>query len=443
MDLHASSTEHPATIRRSSCFVTAKYKLKGRTTLLHRDLRFESMLVLGFVAAAAFSLTAAAPFVERSTPGVVNIPLSHRKSTAPRFINSTRIPHESAHRRRDEPETSLQFTGERYFVDYEIAGQTISAILDTGSSDTWAFATGASGSNLFDPSSAKSGYKWVNNDFEDAYGDGSNTVHGSWGEATITLGGASVDNYPFAYLNQSDILFPDNRGIFGISVWEAEAADPPYTPFVQRLKEQGTISSNAFSLYLSNEDATEAELILGGIDSAKYDGQLYTVPWSSGELDILSAYYGVDFEVEGQKLSGVFDTGTPQILLPQNIADSLAEEYGFYWNDYDQAYETTIKPDFSGKKGIDFNFSGVNITVPTEDLILEESEGIYLFSVARSIDEIFFSLNILGDPILRQLYLVFDLDNKQYALAPVKYTDDSNVQAITTSIPGAKAAPGS
>lgn len=393
--------------------------------------------------ASVISISIAAPLAERGAPGVLTIPVSHKISTAPRFTNSSRIAHPGRSlRKRNDPETSLDFTGERYFVDYEIAGQKISAILDTGSSDTWAFATGSSGSNLFDPDSATSGYKWLNNDFTDSYGDGSNTVTGSWADATVTLAGASVDNYPIAYLNQSDNLFPDNRGIFGISVKSAESAPTKYTPFVQRLQEQGTINANAFSLYMANEDATDAELILGGVDSAKYKGPLYTVPWSSGEFGILESYYGVDIEFQGHSFSAIWDTGTPQILLPQDLADSAASDYGFSWDSYNEVYASQTKPDLTGRTGLNFTISGVEVNVPAEDLILEEDQGTYIFAVGRSISEFIFELNILGDPILRQLYLVFDIDNKQYAFAPVKYTSDSDLKAITTSIPGAQPAPG-
>lgn len=399
------------------------------------------MIGVNLASAVITGLAAAAPLSERaSTSGVLGVPVSHKQSTAPRFTNSSRVGHPGrSSRKRSDPQSSLQFTGERYFIDYELAGQTITGILDTGSSDTWVFATGASGSNLFDPSTA-SGYTWLSNGYHEAYGDGSNQVSGTWADASVSVGGASVGDYQFAYLNQSDTLFPDNRGIFGIGVQVAESANPQYTPFVERLKEQGTISSNAFSLYLSNEEATEAQLLLGGVDLAKSDGQMYTIPWSSGTFGIYSSYYGVDAEVMGTQFSAIWDTGTPVLELPQSVADKVAAEYGFSWSDSSEAYLTTTEPDLTGKSGLNVSFSGVEINIPAKDLILADYDGTYEFAVSRATPDGLIQTGCMGDPILRQLNMVFDLENHQYGIAPVKFTSESNVQAITDSIPGAQPA---
>lgn len=350
----------------------------------------------------------------------------------------------------------LDFTGTRYFVDYEIAGQKLTGILDTGSSDTFCFLSDPLTLyyNTFDPSKSSS-YQWLNNDFKAAYGTGSNRISGTWSKDTVTLGDASVDGYQFALLNQSDILFEENRGIFGMSVDKAEESDVKYPMFVEQLKDNGVISSNSFSLSVSSDlgvpsgddlipPSTQGTLVLGGIDLAKCNDSLYTVPWSQEGL-IGSEYYAVDTEVNGTSFQAIWDTGTAEILLPEKIADSYAHKNGFYFDILGEEYVKLGPSNMAGKEGLTFNFSGVNITVPAEDLIIEETSEYSILGLGRSIVQsnatFSIALNILGDPIIRQLNLAFDLDNKQYGLCPVKYTSDSNVQAITNSIPGAIPAP--
>lgn len=394
------------------------------------------------IASMALGVLLAAPLDTRDAdPKVLQVPLSRQNSTGPRAWRDNHFRYLHGLSKRSDPETSLQFTGVRYFIDYEIGGQKITGILDTGSSDTFPLAKSAGGSNTYDPSSSST-YQYISNNFTESYGDGSENVSGAWAKDTVSVGGASVEGYQIAFLNQSTSLFSDNKAIFGISVENAEAAVPKYPPYVQRLKEQGTISANAFSLFLTNEDATEASLLLGGVDLAKCDGQLYTVPWSTDGF-MGGSYYAVDAEFNGQEIQGIWDTGTPQLALPQNIADSIASKYGYSYDSSSGYYTKFGLTNMDNQEGITFSFSGVNITIPAKDLLFEDL-GVYSYlALARSIEGDGLTLNIFGDPILRQMNLVFDLDNKQYGISQVKYTTDSNVQAITDSIPGATAAPNS
>lgn len=390
-------------------------------------------VLLGVVVTAITALAAPEKRSNSGTgPGSIEL-------TAKKVRTSRRRTHNpgSAHVRL--PESVLNFTNIEYLIDYKVGDQELTGIFDTGSSDTWGFSTAAGSEHTFDPEKAakSSAYHWTNNNFKAAYGDGSNQISGSWASDTISVGGASVANYPFAFANQSSPqYFPDNMGIFGCSVKKAETRDPSYTPYVQRLKDQGTIDSNSFTIFTSNEDSTEATIIFGGVDSAKYDGPLYKLPRTFEGISSAD-YLSVDAETDdGEHFEGIWDTGTSLIMLPQTAADNIAEVYGFKWEAVSQTY-VSQNADLTGKPPFNLTFSGVTIQVPPEDMVIESEDGVYTLSVTRGLNEFFTSMYILGDPILRQISLTVDLDNDEYAIAPVKQSSDSNVEPIESSIPSA------
>lgn len=388
-----------------------------------------------------FSLAAVAAWLspsKRSDNGVLEIHARKGKAATRRDSTFAKL-------QVSLPEATLNFTGIEYFIDYDIGGQSMVGIMDTGSSDTWVFSSAAGANNYtFDPIQAanSSHYKWLDNTFQAAYGDGSNTISGSWASDTVTVAGASVDNYDFAFANNSSPdYFPDNIAIFGLSVEDAETRTPMYKPFTQRLKEQGTIDSYTYTIFTTNEDSTEATLLLGGIDSAKYEGPLIKLPRSflGSQLGLLaSEYLAVETEADdGSQFQAIWDTGTSQVLVPQTIADNMADIYGFTWDGDLEAYVSHTN-DVTGKPPFNLTFSGYTVQIPPEDMILDYEEGYYLFSLGRGLSELgIFNIYILGDALLRQISLTVDLDNNEYAIAKVKHTDESNIQPVKSSIPGA------
>lgn len=397
-------------------------------------------IIMKGILAAALALASAMPISKRSDNGVVEIHakkrINHKKQSSTLQKLKTSL-----------PEADLNFTGIEYLIDYEIGDQKMTGIMDTGSSDTWVFST-AAGKNqyTFDPSAAAeaSGYTWLDNSFSAAYGDGSNTISGSWAKDTVTVGGASVEDYQFAFANNSSPdYFPDNIAIFGLSVEQAETRTPNYTPFTERLKEQGTIDSYAYTIFTGDKDSSEGTLLLGGIDSAKINGSLYTLPRSTGGQlgSLASDYLTVDTTYGDQTFQAIWDTGTSQTLLPQSIADDIASTYGFSYSENEGGYIAQGTPDVSGKPPVKLSFSGFEIEIPTEDMILESTDGISLLTIGRGINELFYELYILGDAVLKQISFTFDPDNDEYAVGLVKHTDESNIEAISGSIPGAQSPP--
>jgi candidapepsin len=97
--------------------------------------------------------------------------------------------------------------------------------------------------------------------------------------------------------------------------------------------------------------------------------------------------------------------------------------------------------------GVTYSFSGATVTVPPSELAIPLSDlGLHvsgyeyfvpIYSIEESSEYV-----LLGDSFLRSAYVVYDLDNKEISIAQSSFdTTNSNIQAITDSVPGAKPAP--
>lgn len=374
---------------------------------------------------ALLSIVLGAPISADINRNVIQVPLK-----------KTILTNDDLKRRSMNYEEQLYFSRLRYYTNYTVGGQTQSAILDTGSSDTWLFSVNA-WSGGFDPWKSYS-YSWKNDDFTAAYGLGYVSVSGTWAEDTVGFAGAEVPHFSFAYLNETSGRFPDHRGIFGMGPRAAENRRPSQPTYVERLKEAGKIRSNTFSIF-SGADDSEASLLIGGIDTAKYKSPLYTLPFETNTI-YSRYYYSISFEFDGVKYGGgVLDTGTPYILLPRSVADTVAEKYGCIWDEDYQSYLRFTEPsDYS--PGLDIIIGGISIVVPVQDLFTV-NQGIYRLMISHSLNYGRYSLNILGDPVLKQLYLLFDNDNHGIAFAPIVKTDDCAIVSVGDTIPDSQPAP--
>lgn len=131
-----------------------------------------------------------------------------------------------------------------------------------------------------------------------------------------------------------------------------------------------------------------------------------------------------------------------EILLPEHLAESVAHKYGYYFDLLGSIYIKFGPTNMENQEGLTFNFSGANITVPAEKLVVADFGFMSILGVGKAIQDKNYTLSILGDPIMRQLNMVFDIDNKQYGISNIKHTSDTDVQAVTDSIPGSVPAPG-
>lgn len=338
--------------------------------------------------------------------------------------------------------------------------QYVNLTVDTGSSDLWVAASAQVSPEFFDP--IKSSSYYTNNTafvINNSKGAGS----GVWATETIKMGSLTVTNQLFGTLNTS-FSTATAEGILGLGPMLLESAlTPTYPNFCQKLKDQGLIAKNVFSVFLNTWNKSNGSLLFGAVDSSKYVGQLYTVSMSpTHHMDIsLSKIQvnGVDITWTPSWLP--LDTGTTITFLPPDVFISIASRInnlhyigGAFFAD---------STNFDYNQSIVFDFSGAQIIAPIRDMMVH-SKDIFLPSadIPANYDQVLGIFpnsasngqNILGSTFLRSAYVVFDLESFEISLAQANIdtyppfwppaTQNATKPVITpviSSVPGAKNAP--
>ncbi|GEQ71141.1 hypothetical protein JCM33374_g4822 [Metschnikowia sp. JCM 33374] len=293
-------------------------------------------------------------------------------------------------------------------------------------------------------------------DFYVEYGDGS-YASGIWGTDYVAVGGLNVSDVSIAIANKTS----SEVGVLGIGLTWLEVTSifndtqPAYTyeNFPVRLKSTGVINKVAYSLYLNDTNASSGTVLFGAVDHAKYSGQLQTVPIINTRPQIrknpIAFYVGLDsvtlgdskqnISIANDTLYALLDSGTTLTYLPYTYVDAIAASLnGKVTNS--EFYEVSCKYNTSSAF-VTYNLSGVQINAPLSDLILSNEKGTkcYLGLVSSTSGR---PVAILGDSFLRHAYVVYNLEDYEISLAPVKYSNSENIEAISSTVPSAVKAPG-
>lgn len=158
-----------------------------------------------------------------------------------------------------------------YFATVQVGtpAQTLTLVLDTGSSDVWVLASNASlctnealqneyGScvTTFDASESSTFEVVDAGGFSIKYEDES-SASGSYVTDDFSIGGASVKNLQMGYATDSTL----NTGLMGIGFDADEATQSIYPNLIDDLVSQGLITTKAYSLYLVSPRAFPTEIL--------------------------------------------------------------------------------------------------------------------------------------------------------------------------------------
>jgi yapsin 1 len=305
-----------------------------------------------------------------------------------------------------------------------------------------------------------------NTAFSISYADGS-FAKGTWGHDDVSIGGVSVPNLSLAVCDNAD----NAMGILGIGLAGLEttysgsaslssifsSSNPyKYENLPIKLKNLGLIKQVAYSVYLNDAQADNAEILFGAIDHTKYKNDLVALPIintlkSKGyndaiQLDVtLNSVTLIDEKQKTQAVVGsgaaaaLLDTGTTLTYVPQDVLNSIlslldtqySSSVGYYvmnCNDGDDLL-------------LNFNFQSLIISIPLSSFLvpLVTTQGRtseYCMVGIQSSDTDSFTL---GDNFLRNVYMVADLENLEIALATADHdnTSTSNIEVMSTGIPSA------
>ncbi|KAK7541192.1 aspartic peptidase domain-containing protein [Phyllosticta citribraziliensis] len=354
--------------------------------------------------------------------------------------------------------------------------------LDTGSSDTWlpdrlsneCKRTGCKYGVFEKKLSSTFEELSTRGEFETLYEDGAG-VTGIYFSDTLNMGGLNITKLTMGLgINFTGTrMTPDTEGgIMGIGYEALEVSarkDPSntYPNVPKQLLERGHISSLAYSLWLNDDDAKFGNILFGGVDTEKFQGDLISVPIvrsrDTGLYDRFTvALSGLAVtEKSGKKVydqqdltvPASLDSGSTITSLPDDLATRILHGVGAFNPENGNVW---LVPCALGSQGasMKFSFGGTNgptIAVPFEDLVipfaslpnvapqLKEPKKVPICKLG--IDRAGNGPVILGDTFLRSAYVVYDLHKNIIALAPTKpYANDSHVEEITNlSIPGVTA----
>ncbi|KAI9486131.1 MAG: aspartic peptidase domain-containing protein [Benjaminiella poitrasii] len=383
--------------------------------------------------------------------------------------------------------------GSQYLIEVGIGTppQYFAVTLDTGSADLWVPSTECPASSCpfyrYDTSKSST-FKSLNKPFNIQYGIGS--VNGTYATDTVTVGGVSVAKQQIGLAQQTeDIMTPnpsvggtgsdtptpfnntsteniEANGILGMgypSLTQANSqGEGSYNPFVFNLVSQNIIKEPIFSIYLNSvtQHNWSGEILFGGVDSTKFDGNLTYLPvaglTTQANSDDVSYYYwmvyGQGLGVTGASTNptwrlreiGAFilDTGTTLTYLPTSVATEIVSaiagennyvldsQSGVFIVDCATAQSTArFQLEMSPQAG--FSNSPVILSVAASELVIPvdgetaETAQVCMFGIAPlgNSASIGSNMYLVGDSVLRSAYMVFDIGQNRVGLAPSKGTN--------------------
>lgn len=382
------------------------------------------------------------------------------------------------------PVGSVSLDNEQYYyqIQLEIGNppQKADFTIDTGSSDLWVMSdknpyctddpSNITGINctdsVFHPELSHT-YERLTTPFNIVYGDRT-MANGTLGRDTLRLGdGLTVSNATFAL---ADVV-NSSTCVFGVGFIGNEAnarvynngsgVFPTYFNVPTLMKEQELISTNAYSLWLNDVEAESGSILFGGIDRAKYEGNLWVLPvynnyhkYTDRPIQtrvMLNSVTADGLPLADFQIPVLLDSGTSFAYLPPPIVHAMGSALGFIYDELLGYYFGSFEQALSNVQNFYLSFSGAIIEIPVRNLLIsiteEDSETpIKVNDQAQSILAIGLAeddyMYILGDVFLRSIYTVFDIDHYEIAIANAKMNaTDSDIVTIGASIPGAIQAP--
>ncbi|KAK1983557.1 eukaryotic aspartyl protease [Colletotrichum cereale] len=309
-------------------------------------------------------------------------------------------------------------------------------LMDTGAGTSWVMGSSCKSAacekhGSFGPPDSTT-YRDKGQTFSVAYGSGS--VKGDKVTDAVSFAGMNFD-FQFGVANEtSDDFnhFPFD-GILGLSMAGGETDN-----FMQAVKNSTQLPANIFCVYLNRaaDGPNTSEISFGVCNPDKYTGDItYTgVGNSLGDwavpLDGI-AYDGLKSGAAG-KLAYI-DTGTSYVFGPKddvaafhkNIPGSTADEAG-----------TTYKVPCDSNKDVTYSFSNVSYVISAKDWRGSPgADGTCTSNIYGH--EVVTGAWLLGDVFLKNVYAVFDTDQKRIGFA--KRVDPPPV--TTTSSSGSSTTP--
>lgn len=306
--------------------------------------------------------------------------------------------------------------------------QKVQVTLDTCSSDLFVFGSHSNHPFQFNKEASKTCQLVPNQpQYSASFEPEGISAVGNFYKDNVSFYGAQVTQQ-FAIIEQ-DVphVFDGLAGLFGIGGQLLEGTTQKYKNFPSQLLAEGVIDHLGYSVYLNERNASTGTIVFGGVDTEKYSGSMY---WLKNRRP-RNTFFGVDVTVNGISDVAMLDTGTQFVYLKPEIIDSITQQLSAT---YDPA-RGLIVPNLPAKlPQFVFQFGKLTITVPYEEFLQDPGNPhvVALFKTSES-----GGIPLLGASFLRSVYVVYDFQRNQAAIAPVKITTKSSIVPLSQGIPNA------
>lgn len=293
---------------------------------------------------------------------------------------------------------------------------------DTGSSDLWVFSSELPSSDIgshsvFDPSKSST-YKTLEGySFELQYGDGS-SAQGVVGTDTVNIGGATVTSQAVELataISGSFIEDPSSDGLVGLAFSALNSVQPqPQKTFFENIMPD--LEQPVFTADLDTTGAGQYEF--GAINSSSYTGAIsYTdVDSSSGFWQFTSSSYqignGAVITTTGST-DTILDTGTSLLLLNDDTVSAYYAQVSGAENSAEQG--GYIFPCSATLPDISVAIGDFMVSVPGSGINYAQVDSQNCFGGIQS--NAGQDLQIMGDVLIRQHFVVFDGGNLSVGFA--------------------------
>jgi len=319
---------------------------------------------------------------------------------------------------------NVQYYGE---ISLGTPPKSFEVIFDTGSSNLWIPSSSCTtcGDHTKYDHSQSSTYQKDGETFDIHYGSGS--VSGYLSSDDVTLGNVLVSAVTFAEITgEPGGIFEQGKfdGILGLG-WDSISVDG-VKPLFNEMIDQGLVKEPIFSFYLSNDDDTPGELILGGVDESKYTGKMFYVPVTHEtwwQIDMNSVKR--DGSSVSSTKTAIIDTGTSLMAVPTKDVKEIASKVGATESPFQPGLYTVECNTVDSLPSLVINLCNadnycMDFELTGNDYILRMNQFGMEFCILGYMG---FDLGpdremwILGDIFLRKYFTVFDMGNKKIGMA--------------------------
>lgn len=300
-----------------------------------------------------------------------------------------------------------------YFVQVQLGSKKkpMYMLVDTGAGSSWVMGSKCTDKactthNTFGPGDSDT-FQPDDKDFTISYGSG--TVRGKLGSDTITVAGIKF-KYAFGLASKTSDDFTQFAfdGILGLSMTKGANDN-----FFQAMADANKLDKSIFSIALNRaaDGTNKGEIKFGGVNEQRYSGDITYTPVSSGdgdwaiELDDV-AYAGSKAGAGGVK--SYIDTGTTFIFGPPDMVKKVHGVIPGSTSSDGQTYSVPCDSD----KALTLTFSGVDYAISPKDWIAPKdgsgkcTSNIYGHEIVKG-------SWLVGDTFLKNVYAVFDRDQKR------------------------------